>query len=85
MVVVRTPVPHVAMRPLWRCRNCGRQWPCQPAKLALLTEYRHDRMSLLIYLGTLMHEATNQLTQLHPAHPPTGMTERFLSWARARG
>ncbi|MEU7620129.1 hypothetical protein AB0B27_29120 [Micromonospora rifamycinica] len=42
-------------------------------------------MSLLIYLGTLMHEATNQLAQLHPAHPPTGMTERFLSWARARG
>ena len=39
-------------------------------------------MSLLIYLGTLMHEATDQLA---PLHPPTGLTERFLSWARARG
>ncbi|GHJ06896.1 hypothetical protein TPA0907_12630 [Micromonospora humidisoli] len=83
-MVVRPPVPHVAMRPLWRCRNCGREWPCQPAKLALLTEYRRDRTGLVVYLGTLMHEATNQLAQLHPEHPPARMTERFLSWARAR-
>ncbi|WP_444948151.1 flavin reductase [Micromonospora ureilytica] len=84
MMVVRPPVPHVAMRPLWRCRNCGSEWQCRPAKLALLTEYRTSRTALLIYLGTLMHEATNQLTQLHPDHPPARMTERFLSWARAR-
>ncbi|OWU97313.1 hypothetical protein B5D80_31545 [Micromonospora wenchangensis] len=57
---------------------------CQPAKLALLTEYRRDRTGLLVYLGTLMHEATNQLAQLHPGHPPARMTERFLSWARVR-
>ncbi|MBM7489647.1 hypothetical protein JOD64_000869 [Micromonospora luteifusca] len=49
-----------------------------------MTEYRASRTALLIYLGTLMHEATNQLTQLHPDHPPARMTERFLSWARAR-
>ncbi|MFG1885436.1 hypothetical protein [Micromonospora sp. NPDC049102] len=50
-----------------------------------MTEYRTDRTGLLIYLGNLMNEATHQLTQLHPDHPPTRMTERFLSWARARG
>jgi hypothetical protein len=84
-VVVRPPVPHVAMRPAWRCRSCGSAWPCQPAKLSLLLEYRDNRTGLLVYLGALMIEATNQLTRLHPDHPPTRMTERFLSWARARG
>ncbi|MDG4757208.1 hypothetical protein [Micromonospora sp. WMMD710] len=63
VMIVRPPVPHVAMRPLWRCRNCGGEWPCQPAKLALLAECRTNRTALLIYLGTLMHEATNQLTR----------------------
>ncbi|WKU04206.1 flavin reductase [Micromonospora sp. HUAS LYJ1] len=84
MAVVRPPVPHVAMRPLWRCRNCGREWPCQPAKLALLTEYRENRTALLVYLGTLMQEATSQLTQLNPDRRPD-MADRFVAWARARG
>lgn len=48
--------PHVPMRPLWRCRGCGAHWPCQPARLALLGDYRHDRTALLVYLGTLMVE-----------------------------
>ncbi|MEW2382535.1 flavin reductase family protein [Micromonospora sp. NPDC047707] len=72
------------MRPLWRCRACGAHWPCQPARLALLAEYRHDRPALLIYLGTLMAEASAQLAQLNGHAPPTGLHERFLGWARAR-
>ncbi|WP_308042526.1 flavin reductase [Micromonospora sp. PLK6-60] len=76
-------MPHEAMRPLWRCRNCGAPWPCQPARLALLIEYRHDRTALLVYLGTLLVEARDQLGQLHS--PPPDLTERFLGWARARG
>lgn len=72
------------MRPLWRCRNCGKEWPCQPAKLALLTEYRGNRTALLVYLGTLMLEATNQLTQLDPGRR-VDMADRFVAWARARG
>ncbi|GLZ56467.1 flavin reductase family protein [Micromonospora sp. NBRC 107095] len=71
------------MRPLWRCRGCGAPWPCQPARLALLAEYRHDRVGLLVYLGALMAEAGAQLTRLHGR--PADLHERFLGWARGRG
>ncbi|WP_230689153.1 flavin reductase family protein [Micromonospora sp. WMMD558] len=47
-------------------------------------EYRHDRPALLIYLGTLMAEASAHLAQLNGHAPPTGLHERFLGWARAR-
>ncbi len=81
--MARPPIPHVAMRPLWRCRNCGAEWPCQPARLALLAEYRHDRTALLLFLGALMTEASGQLHQLHPDRR-LDLTERFMSWARGR-
>ncbi|SCG37077.1 NADH-FMN oxidoreductase RutF, flavin reductase (DIM6/NTAB) family [Micromonospora siamensis] len=70
------------MRPLWRCRACGAEWPCQPA---LLVEYRGDRTGLLIYLGALLAEAGDQLAQLNGHARPDGLHERFLGWARARG
>ena len=72
------------MRPLWRCRACGAEWPCQPARLALLVEYREDRIALLVYLSTLMAEAGAQLSQLNGHAVPENLTERFLTWARAR-
>ncbi|TDB78999.1 flavin reductase [Micromonospora sp. KC721] len=77
-------VPHLPMRPLWRCRNCGAPWPCQPARLSLLVEYRHDRTALLVYLAQQMTEARDQLAQLNPDHC-ADLTERFLAWARPRG
>ncbi|MEH0841596.1 flavin reductase [Micromonospora sp. CPCC 205711] len=76
--------PHVPMRPLWRCRACGAEWPCQPARLSMLVQYRDDRAALLVYLATLMSEAGDQLAQLGGHVRPTDLTERFLSWARAR-
>jgi hypothetical protein len=72
------------MRPLWRCRNCGAEWPCQPARLSLLAEYRGNRTALIIYLSALMAEAQHQLAQLNPDRFPE-LTDRFLTWARARG
>ncbi|MER5338226.1 flavin reductase [Micromonospora sp. NPDC002717] len=76
--------PHVAARPSWRCRVCGAAWPCSPARLALLGEYRENRTGLLIYLGTLMYEATGDLADLNGQVVPDGLADRFLSWARAR-
>ncbi|MEU8264569.1 flavin reductase [Micromonospora sp. NPDC048999] len=76
--------PHVAARPSWRCRVCGAAWPCSPARLALLGEYRENRIGLLIYLGTLMQEARADLAGVTGQVAPEGMAERFLSWARAR-
>ena len=73
--------PHVAARPSWRCRVCGAAWPCSPARLALLGEYREDRIGLLIYLATLLYEATGDL----PGQAGQDrLTDRFITWARAR-
>lgn len=80
----RTAPPHQPMRPLWRCRACGAEWPCQPARLALLVEYRADRTALLVYLSTLMAEAGAHLSQLNGHVLPENLTDRFLTWARAR-
>ncbi|WP_444948546.1 flavin reductase [Micromonospora ureilytica] len=68
----------MAARPSWRCRVCGAAWPCSPARLALLGEYREDRIGLLIYLATLLYEAAGDLT----GHDR--LTDRFITWARAR-
>ncbi|MFF5171693.1 flavin reductase [Micromonospora sp. NPDC000089] len=76
--------PHVAARPSWRCRVCGAAWPCSPARLALLGEYRGQRTALLIFLGTLLAEATDDLAALHGGTAPRGLAERFVTWARAR-
>ncbi|SCF45433.1 flavin reductase [Micromonospora mirobrigensis] len=73
--------PHVAARPGWRCRVCGAGWPCSAARLALLAEYREDRTALLIYLGTLLAEASVDLAgQCAPAR----LADRILNWARPR-
>ncbi|WP_240639126.1 flavin reductase [Micromonospora ureilytica] len=68
----------MAARPSWRCRVCGAAWPCSPARLALLGEYREDRIGLLVYLATLLYEATGDLA----GHDR--LTDRFITWARAR-
>ncbi|MFI7607925.1 flavin reductase [Micromonospora sp. NPDC049366] len=70
--------PHVAARPSWRCRVCGAAWPCSAARLALLGEYRGDRTGLLVYLATLLEDATGDLV----GHDR--LTDRFLTWARGR-
>ncbi|MCX4473342.1 flavin reductase [Micromonospora sp. NBC_01655] len=81
----RAARPHLPVRPIWLCRVCGHPWPCGEARLSLLVEYRGNRTALLIYLATLKEEAATQLAQLTPGTPPTDLTDRFLSWARARG
>lgn len=76
--------PHVAARPSWRCRICGAARPCSPARLALLGEYREDRIALLVYLGTLLCEATADLAADRDNATPQGLAQRFVGWARAR-
>ncbi|MDG4818568.1 MULTISPECIES: flavin reductase [unclassified Micromonospora] len=78
------PRPHLPVRPVWLCGRCGAPWPCGAARLSLLSEYRGDRTSLLVYLAVLREEAREHLTALHPATPPGDLTDRFLTWARAR-
>ncbi|PWR07376.1 flavin reductase [Micromonospora acroterricola] len=75
---------HRPARPTWRCGTCGIAWPCSPAKLRLLAEYRLDRPALLIHLARLQTEAADNLAALNPNAPPVDLTERFTGWASAR-
>ncbi|WP_093402046.1 hypothetical protein [Micromonospora sediminimaris] len=74
--------PHLPIRPLWLCRRCGHPWPCGAAKVALLEEYRESPVSLFLYLASCLHDAIEDLRQLHPSD--TGSTadvfDRFLGW-----
>lgn len=76
-------LPHTPVRPLWLCRNCWTHWPCTVARLSLLIEYRESRTSLLIYLGSLMEEASSQLQPSGAGGKPD-LHDRFIAWARAR-
>ncbi|NYT93399.1 hypothetical protein [Salinispora sp. H7-4] len=76
------PSEHLPLRPLWLCRQCGQPWPCGPARLALVAEYRDNRVSLFLYLAGLLHEAIEDRHRLNPS--ATGdvpdLFDRFLGW-----
>ncbi|WP_243706222.1 hypothetical protein [Micromonospora sp. KC721] len=78
----RAVLPHVPMRPLWLCRVCAADWPCQPARLLLLMEYRRDRVALSVYLAGILFDATADLTRLNPQPEPSPaeLFERFVAW-----
>lgn len=69
--------PHPPMRPRWGCETCRAEWPCPSARVALLTEYRDNRVALRLYLAALLAEADAQLEQVHKE---SGLYHRFLSW-----
>ena len=77
---------HLPLRPLWICRICAAPWPCAPARLRLWHEYAHDRVSLSIYLSTVLHEAAADLYRLapNPGPDPADLFARFLGWTRRR-
>ncbi|WP_281934849.1 hypothetical protein [Micromonospora sp. AKA38] len=74
--------PHLPSRPLWLCRVCAAPWPCQPARLLLLMEYRRDRVSLSIYMAGCLFDATADLLALtpNPGPDPAALFDRFLAW-----
>ncbi|WP_431935914.1 hypothetical protein [Micromonospora sp. RP3T] len=78
--------PHGPMRPLWRCRVRAAPWPCQPARLLLLMEYRRDRVALSMYMAGCLFDATADLMKLNdnPGPSPVELFERFLAWTARR-
>ncbi|MDW3847079.1 hypothetical protein NMK34_10750 [Micromonospora sp. BRA006-A] len=76
--------PHVAIRPLWLCRVCAGPWPCQPARLLLLLEYRRDRVALSIYMAGCLFDAAADLLRLNPdpGPRPGELFHRFVAWTR---
>ncbi|WP_433530757.1 flavin reductase [Micromonospora sp. CA-263727] len=75
---------HLPSRPTWRCRACGAAWPCSPAKLRLLAEYRGNMTGLLVYLATLREEAAEQLAELDSGARPDDLNKRFTEWVPIR-
>ncbi|MFG1654141.1 hypothetical protein ACGFIE_29835 [Micromonospora sp. NPDC049275] len=73
---------HTPLRPIWLCRACGQPWPCGRAKLALVTEYDGNRVSLFLYLARLLHDAIDDLHKLNPTTTgrASDMFDRFLGW-----
>ncbi|MEU4529120.1 hypothetical protein AB0F49_12895 [Micromonospora ureilytica] len=80
------PREHTALRPIWLCRACGQPWPCGRAKLALVTEYDGNPVSLFLYLASLLHDAIDDLHKLNPTTTgcASDMFDRFLGWPARR-
>jgi hypothetical protein len=67
---------HVADRPSWDCRSCGKPWPCDPARENLLATM--DSLSLAMLAWLQLEAAAGDLPQIAPAE----LYERFLRWTR---
>lgn len=70
---------HAPDRPSWTCRSCGGEWPCDQAQLDLLAEYEGARVSLAIYMGACLVDATRELF----TEPAGWLYARFLGWMKA--
>lgn len=71
-----SPVEHLADRPSWDCRSCGKSWPCDPARESLKAEM--DRIQLAIYCWVNLEEAARDM----PTVPASEFFDRFLAWTR---
>jgi hypothetical protein len=67
---------HIAERPSWHCRVCGKPWPCDPARARMAAEM--DRTQLAIYMWGNLEEATGHL----PNMPAAEAFDRFLAWTQ---
>ncbi|MFI1196297.1 hypothetical protein ACH4T9_24025 [Micromonospora sp. NPDC020750] len=78
------PRPHLPMRPAWLCRSCAAPWPCSPARLALLAEFRGHSIALAFYLAASMYEARDDMRRLGASPAPGVLHTRFLGWLSPR-
>ncbi|MDG4793426.1 hypothetical protein [Micromonospora sp. WMMD1082] len=71
---------HAPVTPDWTCGTCGADWPCQPKRDQLLTEYGADRAMLSVYLGACLAAAAEDLH----AGGSTSLQDRFFGWLPRR-
>ena len=69
-------VEHVAHRPSWDCRACGKPWPCPVARERLASEL--DSIQLALYAWVNLEEAAGDM----PLMPAGEAFQRFLAWTR---
>jgi hypothetical protein len=72
----RRPDEHAPVTPDWICGSCGDEWPCDTKRSRLLTEYRADRASLSVYLGSCLAAAADDLRSA----PIASLQDRFIGW-----
>lgn len=70
--------PHEPRRPEWTCRSCDAPWPCSPARVRLAEAYGDNRISLSMYLASLLTAAYPEV----PTTPPGELFDRFIAWTR---
>jgi len=64
--------------PIWSCGGCDLPWPCPTRKRELRAEYADAPVSLALYLGSYLVQATEDM----PWTPAGVLHRRFLGWAR---
>lgn len=73
------PLEHTPARPSWDCRQCGKPWPCDPAREAFAVEYKDNHTGLIMLMWDMLEHYINDV-----GDGPLGETwERFMAWARA--
>ncbi|MDG4750320.1 MULTISPECIES: hypothetical protein [Micromonospora] len=70
---------HGPVMPVWSCGGCDLPWPCPTRKRELRAEYEDAPVSLALYLGAYLVQATEDM----PWTPAGVLHCRFLGWTRA--
>ncbi|MEU1812855.1 hypothetical protein ABZ481_20500 [Micromonospora aurantiaca] len=69
---------HGPVMPVWSCGGCDGPWPCPTRKRELRAEYADAPVSLALYLGSYLVQATEDM----PWTPAGVLHRRFLGWTR---
>lgn len=68
---------HQPQRPSWLCAACQQEWPCVPARNALLAAHGPGATLCLRMAGRLIDATADNL-----AGQSGELHQRFLGWAR---
>ncbi|MEV4388318.1 flavin reductase [Micromonospora sp. NPDC049580] len=71
---------HLPRRPEWTCLTCEQEWPCDPARMRLAEAYGDNRISLSMYLASLLYVALPEM----PQTPSAELHERLPAAIRRR-
>ncbi|MEU8313691.1 hypothetical protein [Micromonospora sp. NPDC048169] len=69
---------HGPVIPVWSCGGCALPWPCPTRKRELRAEYADAPVSLALYLGAHLVQATEDMYWM----PAGVLHRRFLGWTR---
>ncbi|MEV0154038.1 hypothetical protein AB0H57_09905 [Micromonospora sp. NPDC050686] len=69
---------HGPVLPIWSCGGCDLPWPCPTRKRELRAEYADAPVSLALYLGSYLVQATEDMSWA----PAGALHRRFIGWTR---